>query len=169
MTGLLPGGYPLHRPGLHRGLPHLGRAPAGRAGLRCLADLGRAGRRKVRTRYSCNHAVLLQVGPGGQTELRLHPRHSHRRVQVGGTVEREQSPTGLPRPRRPHRRLLVLLLVLSFTLFEATFPVDDNLLFIHFKVGGAGGAGKQYLWQKSFAGQVQLGRAGIHQFPGRQS
>ena len=88
VTGLLPGGHALHRPGLHRGLPHLGRAPAGRAGLRCLADLGRAGRRKVELAIaSYNHAVLLQVGPGGQTELRLHPRHSHRRVQVGGAVE----------------------------------------------------------------------------------
>ena len=32
------------------------------------------------------------------------------------------------------RRGLVLLLICSFTLFEIPFPIDDNLLYLYFKV-----------------------------------
>ena len=41
--------------------------------------------------------------------------------------------TVLLKRRREKERLLLVLLVISFVLFEMTFPVDDNLLYIHFK------------------------------------
>ena len=39
----------------------------------------------------------------------------------------------LKRRKGKHKSLLILA-VISFTLFEAVFPVDDTLLFVHFKV-----------------------------------
>ena len=36
--------------------------------------------------------------------------------------------------RTNNRRVLILLLVCCFTIFEMPFPVDDNLLFLYFKV-----------------------------------
>ena len=36
--------------------------------------------------------------------------------------------------REGRGRQLLILLVISFVLFEMTFPVDDNLLYLHFRV-----------------------------------
>ena len=36
--------------------------------------------------------------------------------------------------RKEKQKSVLILAVISFTLFEAVFPVDDTLLFVHFKV-----------------------------------
>ena len=36
--------------------------------------------------------------------------------------------------RKGKLQTLLILAIISFTLFEAVFPVDDTLLFVHFKV-----------------------------------
>ena len=38
------------------------------------------------------------------------------------------------RRRDPGQRLLLILAIASFVIFEAVFPVDDTLLYLHFKV-----------------------------------
>ena len=38
------------------------------------------------------------------------------------------------RRRGPGQRLLLILAIASFVIFEAVFPVDDTLLYLHFKV-----------------------------------
>ena len=38
------------------------------------------------------------------------------------------------RRRKGKQKTLLILAIISFTLFEAVFPVDDTLLFVHFKV-----------------------------------
>ena len=38
------------------------------------------------------------------------------------------------RRRKGKQKTLLILAIISFTLFEAVFPVDDTLLYVHFKV-----------------------------------
>ena len=38
------------------------------------------------------------------------------------------------RRRKGKQQMLLILAIISFTLFEAVFPVDDTLLYVHLKV-----------------------------------